>query len=40
MKTRYIPIHIYDEHQPRLAAPDEAAAILERIESASAALRP
>jgi poly-gamma-glutamate synthesis protein (capsule biosynthesis protein) len=38
--TRYIPIHIYDEYQPRLAAPDEAAGIIERIESASAALTP
>lgn len=37
--TRYTPIHIYDQYQPRLAPPDEAAAILERIETASAALR-
>ncbi len=37
-KTRYIPIRIYDEHQPRLADPAEADVILDRIESASAAL--
>ncbi|HEY8173086.1 MAG TPA: CapA family protein [Dehalococcoidia bacterium] len=37
--TRYIPVHIYDEYQPRLAPPDEAAAIIARIENASAALR-
>jgi poly-gamma-glutamate synthesis protein (capsule biosynthesis protein) len=38
--TRYIPVHIYDEYQPRLAPPDEAAQIMERIDSASAALAP
>lgn len=36
--TSYTPIHIYDQFQPRLAPPDEAAQILERIEAASAAL--
>jgi poly-gamma-glutamate synthesis protein (capsule biosynthesis protein) len=38
-KTRYLPVRILDEYQPRLAEPDEAAAILQRIESASASLR-
>ena len=37
--TRYIPIHIYDQYQPRLAPPDEAQQILDRIETASSALR-
>jgi poly-gamma-glutamate synthesis protein (capsule biosynthesis protein) len=37
--TRYTPIRIHDDYQPRLAPPDEAATILDRIESASAALR-
>ena len=37
--TRYIPVHIYDQYQPRLAANPEAAQILERIETASSALR-
>jgi poly-gamma-glutamate synthesis protein (capsule biosynthesis protein) len=37
--TRYMPVHIYDRYQPRLAPPDEAAQIIDRIESASAALR-
>lgn len=37
--TRYIPIHIYDQYQPRLAAPDEAQQILDRIETASASLQ-
>jgi poly-gamma-glutamate capsule biosynthesis protein CapA/YwtB (metallophosphatase superfamily) len=39
-KTRYIPIRIHDEHQPRLADPTEADAIIGLIESASAALVP
>jgi poly-gamma-glutamate synthesis protein (capsule biosynthesis protein) len=38
--TRYIPVHIHDEYQPRPAPPDEAAQIIERIESASASLIP
>jgi poly-gamma-glutamate synthesis protein (capsule biosynthesis protein) len=37
---RYLPVHIYDEYQPRLAGPEEAAQILERIEGASRALVP
>jgi poly-gamma-glutamate synthesis protein (capsule biosynthesis protein) len=37
--TRYIPVHIYDNYQPRVAPPDEAWQILARIESASEALR-
>jgi poly-gamma-glutamate synthesis protein (capsule biosynthesis protein) len=37
-RTRYLPIRIYDEYQPRLAEPVEASAILDRIEAASAAL--
>jgi poly-gamma-glutamate synthesis protein (capsule biosynthesis protein) len=36
--TRYIPVRIFDNHQPRPASPAEAAAIIERIESASGAL--
>ena len=36
--TTYFPVHIYDQYQPRLAVGDEAAAILRRIEDASAAL--
>lgn len=36
--SRFIPVHIYDDYQPRPAPPDEAAAILKRIEDASAAL--
>ncbi len=32
------PIHIYHLHQPRWAEPEEAAQILERVETASAAL--
>jgi len=39
-KTRYIPIRIHDEYQPRLVDPAEAGAIIDRIESASAALTP
>jgi len=38
--TKYTPIHIYDEYQPRPAGGDEAAQILDRIETASAALVP
>ena len=30
--TRYIPIHIFDQYQPRLADAEEAAQIMERIE--------
>jgi poly-gamma-glutamate synthesis protein (capsule biosynthesis protein) len=37
--TRYVPVRIHDEYQPRLAGPEEAAVILDRIESASAGLR-
>ncbi|MDE3097737.1 MAG: CapA family protein, partial [Chloroflexota bacterium] len=36
--TAYTPVHIYDQYQPRLAPPDEAAAIMRRIDDASAAL--
>lgn len=36
--TRYIAIHIHDQYQPRLADPPEAQQILDRIETASAAL--
>ena len=38
--TRYIPIHIYDQYQPRLAEPPELAQILDRIETASRELAP
>jgi poly-gamma-glutamate synthesis protein (capsule biosynthesis protein) len=37
---RYLPVHIYEQYQPRLAEPAEAAEILRRIEDASAALVP
>ena len=36
--TKYTPIHIYDQYQPRLAPPDEAASIMQRVDAASAAL--
>lgn len=36
--THYTPVHIYDQYQPRLAGPAEAASIMSRIEAASAAL--
>lgn len=36
--ARYIPIHVYDRFQPRLAEDAEAAAIIKRIEDASALL--
>ncbi len=36
--TKYIPIHIHDNYQPRLADPAEAAQIMDRIETASAPL--
>ncbi|MDE3095905.1 MAG: CapA family protein [Chloroflexota bacterium] len=36
--TGYTPVHIYDQYQPRLAPPDEAAAIMRRIDDATAAL--
>ena len=36
--TRYIPIHIYDQYQPRLAGAEESQQILDRIETASAQL--
>ncbi len=35
---RYLPIHIHDQYQPRLAEPGEAAAIIARIEAASRSL--
>jgi poly-gamma-glutamate synthesis protein (capsule biosynthesis protein) len=38
--TRFIPVHIWDEFQPRLAEPAEAAQITGRIESASGELSP
>ena len=36
--TQYTPVHIYDDYQPRLAAPEEAAAIMQRVDAASTAL--
>ena len=36
--TRYIPIQIYDQYQPRLAEPPELAQILDRIGTASTTL--
>jgi poly-gamma-glutamate synthesis protein (capsule biosynthesis protein) len=38
--TKYTPIHIHDNYQPRIAEGAEAAQILERIETASSALVP
>ena len=38
--TNYTPIHIHDNYQPRLAEPEEATQIIERIEIASSALTP
>jgi poly-gamma-glutamate synthesis protein (capsule biosynthesis protein) len=35
----YYPVHIYDEHQPRFAEPEEAQQILDRIWDASATLQ-
>jgi len=37
---RYIPVHIHEQYQPRIAEPAEAWEILGRIESASNALLP
>jgi poly-gamma-glutamate synthesis protein (capsule biosynthesis protein) len=36
--VRFHPIHIWDEHQPAFAEPDEAAQIMDRIWTASASL--
>ncbi|MBF6601228.1 MAG: CapA family protein [Dehalococcoidia bacterium] len=36
--TQYTPVRIYDQYQPRLALPAEAAAIMQRVEAASTAL--
>ena len=38
--TKFTPVHIYDNYQPRIAEGDEAAQIIDRIETASAALLP
>ena len=38
--TKFTPVHIYDNYQPRIAEGAEAAQILERIETASAVLLP
>jgi poly-gamma-glutamate synthesis protein (capsule biosynthesis protein) len=35
---RYLPVHIYDNYQPRLATQPESDQILQRIEAATAAL--
>jgi poly-gamma-glutamate synthesis protein (capsule biosynthesis protein) len=40
MSTKYVPIRIYDDYQPRLADPAESQQILDRVETASAALAP
>ncbi len=38
VSIRYLPIHIYDEHQPRWADPSEGDSILARMEEASRGL--
>jgi poly-gamma-glutamate synthesis protein (capsule biosynthesis protein) len=38
--VRFVPVHIYDEHQPRFAEPAEAQQILDRIWDASERLAP
>jgi poly-gamma-glutamate synthesis protein (capsule biosynthesis protein) len=40
VSVRFLPIHIYDQHQPRWAEPLEGEAILGRMEEASKSLPP
>jgi len=40
VSVRYLPVHIYDQHQPRWAEPVEGASILARMEEASKGLPP
>ena len=40
VSVRYLPVHIYDQHQPRWAEPAEGESILGRMEDASRGLPP
>ena len=40
VSVRFLPVHIHDMHQPRWAGPEEAEAIVGRMEAASAGLSP
>jgi poly-gamma-glutamate capsule biosynthesis protein CapA/YwtB (metallophosphatase superfamily) len=40
VSVRFLPVHIYDQHQPRWAEPAEGESILGRMEGASAGLPP
>jgi len=40
VSVRFLPIHIYDQHQPRWAEPLEGESILDRMEEASKSLAP
>jgi poly-gamma-glutamate capsule biosynthesis protein CapA/YwtB (metallophosphatase superfamily) len=40
VSVRYLPVHIYDQHQPRWAEPSEGESILGRMEEASEGLSP
>jgi poly-gamma-glutamate synthesis protein (capsule biosynthesis protein) len=40
VSVRFLPIHIYDQHQPRWAGPSEGKSILARMEDASRGLPP
>jgi poly-gamma-glutamate synthesis protein (capsule biosynthesis protein) len=40
VSVRFLPVHIYDQHQPRWAEPSEGESILARMEEASRGLTP
>jgi poly-gamma-glutamate synthesis protein (capsule biosynthesis protein) len=40
VSVRFLPVHIYDQHQPRWAEPPEGESILARMEEASSGLPP
>jgi poly-gamma-glutamate capsule biosynthesis protein CapA/YwtB (metallophosphatase superfamily) len=40
VSVRFLPVHIYDEHQPHWAEPSEGESILARMEEASSGLAP
>jgi len=40
VSVRFLPVHIYDQHQPRWAEPSEGESILARMEEASRGLPP